>query len=552
MAPSSRESRSGSSTRRAEPSRRGIVLPGGAITGAALVVAALSIPYLVFAPASTDLAAQTFRADLWDAHGWVLWNDAWYSGHLVPGYSLIYPPLGALFGPRLVGVLSALVAAVAFAAFVRGRKPGYAADVAALWFALGMGAMLYTGRITFMLGTAFAMLAMLALPRVPLAALLAALAALASPVAGLFTAIAGAALVLSGRVREGLWLGAAASVATLALVLVFPVGGFQPFAFSGVWWVVAACGLAILFIPSELRVLRIGIAIYAALLVVLFVVATPIGSNGPRLGALLMGPVAAFALLDRRPKLVAILALPLLWWQLNSPVQDLRHGVGDSSTEASFYEPLLAQLDDRTGGVPVRIEVPATRERWEAVHVAERYPIARGWMRQLETDDTDTFTDQNLTPENYQRWLVDHGASYVALPRATLDYLSAEEGWLLSYSDLPYLREVWSDDDWTLWEVRPDAGGFEPGAALAAGGARVTELGPDGFSVAVPGPGEYPLRMRWTSYFEVSSGVACVEDAGGESTRLVVPESAAGPQTVDVDVRLSLDGVVGNNRPCPG
>ena len=29
-------------------------------------------------------------------HGWVLWNDAWYCGHTVPGYSLLYPPLGAL------------------------------------------------------------------------------------------------------------------------------------------------------------------------------------------------------------------------------------------------------------------------------------------------------------------------------------------------------------------------------------------------------------------------------------------------------------------------
>ncbi|MEO7197233.1 MAG: hypothetical protein ABIZ50_02040, partial [Solirubrobacterales bacterium] len=73
----------------------------------------MALPYLIFDPASTDLAAQTFRADLWSEHGWVLWNEAWYSGHLVPGYSLIYPPLGALLGPRLVGVVAAIVAAAA-------------------------------------------------------------------------------------------------------------------------------------------------------------------------------------------------------------------------------------------------------------------------------------------------------------------------------------------------------------------------------------------------------------------------------------------------------
>jgi hypothetical protein len=551
MERSSRASRSGSSTPRAE---RGASRGALTLAGAAAVVAALAIPYLILEPGSTDLAAQTFRADLWDRVGWVIWNDAWYSGHLVPGYSLIYPPLGGLLGPRLLGVIAALVAAIAFAAVARRLKPNYAGTAAALWFALGAGALLYTGRITFLLGAAFAMLALWALPRAPLAGLCAALAGLASPVAGLFIAIAGAALFLAGRRREGAWIGASTVVATAVMVLAFPVGGWQPFAFSSFWWVVLACLLALVFVPREHRALRIGIAIYALLLVVVFVIPTPIGSNAPRLGALLMGPVAALALLDRRPKLVAILALPLLYWQLIAPIEDLVHGIGDPATEASYYEPLLEQLDARSDGRPMRVEIPSTRERWEAVYVAPHYPLARGWLRQLETDATDDFTDEHLTPDLLRRWLDERGVSFVAVPHhTTLDYLSEEEEWLLGHYDLPFLDEVWADHDWTLWEVLPDDGGrFTPGAALADDGARITALGPDGFTVAVPGPGTYLLRMRWTSYFEVSEGDACVEDAGGQSTRLVVPDDASGSEEVRVDARLSAAGALGRDRSCSG
>lgn len=558
MGPSSRASRSGSSTRRPDVPARWRGFGIGVVGWAGLLAAAIAVPNLVFEPASTDLAAQTFRADLWSEHGWVLWNEAWYSGHLVPGYSLIYPPLGALLGPRLVGVVAAILAATAFAALARRHRPGRAATVASLWLAAGVAALLYTGRITFMLGFALGLLALLQLHRPPLAAALAALTALASPVAGLFLALSGAALVLGGRVREGLVLGAGATVATLALVLAFPVGGTQPFGLSSVWFVVVACLLALALVPSEMRTLRIGIALYCLLLVGLYLIATPIGSNAPRLGALLLGPIAVLALFDRRPRLLAIVAVPLLYWQMAAPVGDLLRGTGDPSTEAAFYEPLLAQLDDRTEGVPVRVEVPPTRARWEAVHVAERYPLARGWLRQLESDDIDDFREDSLTPEIYLDWLRANGVSYVAHSDADLDYLSEGEDDLLREGGLPFLREVWSDEVWTLWEVLPEGGEFAPGAALAGGAARVTELAPDRFSVVVPGPGQYPLRLRYTPYFTVAGGNACLEGGGDATTLLTVPAPGAGeagsrgPQTIEVDARLSLGELLRYERSCSG
>ena len=42
--------------------------------------------------------------------------------------------------------------------------------------------------------------------------------------------------------------------------------------------------------------------------------------------------------------------LPLLYWQLVAPVRDVRKAAGDDSTEAAFYEPLLAELDRLAAG----------------------------------------------------------------------------------------------------------------------------------------------------------------------------------------------------------
>ena len=86
-----------------------------------IAAAVLAVAYLLVAPSPADLAAQTFRADLFSAHGFLLWNDFWYSGHSLLGYSLIYPPLGALIGPRLVGVIAVIATAALFGALARAR-----------------------------------------------------------------------------------------------------------------------------------------------------------------------------------------------------------------------------------------------------------------------------------------------------------------------------------------------------------------------------------------------------------------------------------------------
>ena len=98
-----------------------------------LVAAILSLAYLLLEPSSADLAAQTFRSDLFASHGFLLWNNDWYGGHYLPGYSVLFPPLGAALGPRLVGALAAVTAAGLFSALTRHRY-GERARLANLWF----------------------------------------------------------------------------------------------------------------------------------------------------------------------------------------------------------------------------------------------------------------------------------------------------------------------------------------------------------------------------------------------------------------------------------
>src|SRR6478736_3383332 len=123
-----------------------------------VAAALLALAYLVWQPSSADLAAQTFRSDLFSSHGFLLWNDYWYGGHALPGYSLLFPPLGALLGPRLAGALAAVAAAALFGLIAR-RAYADRARLATLWFGAATATMLFTGRLTFALGVAIGLAA---------------------------------------------------------------------------------------------------------------------------------------------------------------------------------------------------------------------------------------------------------------------------------------------------------------------------------------------------------------------------------------------------------
>jgi hypothetical protein len=526
--------------------------PGPVILLAAALTAALSGIYLLWEPQTLDLSAQVFRADLWDEHGWVIYNDSWYSGHTVPGYSLLYPPLGAWLGPALLGVVCAVLAAIAFAA-IAYRAYGERAWVGALWFGLAATVSLYGGRITFALGLALGLLAVLALQRRrPFwAAVAAVAAALASPVAGLFTALAAAAVLIASRLqpvatrsrrrlnRTAAAVLVAAVLAILALAAAFPTSGFQPFTFDSFVWIPIACVVCFAVLPVGETTLRAAIVLYLLVSIAAFAFETPFGSNAIRFGAIFAGPVMALALYRRRPVVLLLLAAPLLWWQWAATFYDVRAASGDPATDAAYYAPLVAELEDLGDGRPIRVEIPPTRSRWESVYVAEHVPLARGWLRQMESADFNEFTDDRLSAVAYAKWLRGHGVDYVAVPDARLDYLAGDEARLVAGSGLRYLDEVWSNEHWVLWRVDP----------ADEQGVRLDSVEPDGYALTVPGPGRYLIRMRYSPYLQIVSGEGCLEPQGEESTLLTVP-AGAGLERVEVRASLTLGGLLGREPTC--
>jgi hypothetical protein len=505
-----------------------------------LVAAVFAVAYLVVAPSPADLAAQTFRADLFADHGYLIWNDFWYSGHSLLGYSLTYPPLGALLGPRVVGVLAAVASAALFGLLAR-RRYGDRAALGVAWFGAATATNLVSGRITYALGLALAMGSVLLLAgrRTAPAAALAVVASLTSPVAGLFAAFAAAigAWVSPPDRRGGIVVAGSAGVALVAISLAFSTPGWFPFAFTAYLPVVLFVAAVLVLVPREERWLRTGALAYGVLCTALLLVHSPVGANATRLGSMLAGPLLALVLVGRRPIALALVALPLVYWQWVAPVRDFVDQDSDPAVERSFYEPLLTELDRLVNG-PVRIEIPPTHDRWEANYVAPRYPLARGWLRQIEAPDIELFTGGDLTPTSYRLWLDDHAVSYVAVADARLDYIGEDEAALV-HGGLPYLRRVWRSPDWTLYRV------VRPAPLVAPAGATLDHVGPADFSLDAAEPGAYLVRIHYTPYWKVTSGAGCV-GRDGDWTTVRADRSGA----VSVTARLSLDGLLGVESSC--
>lgn len=471
-----------------------------------LPAALLAAVYLIWAPPSADLAAQTFRTELFEVHGFEVWSNAWYGGIHLPGYSLLFPPLASLFGIRLVGAVAVVAAAALFAALVRPHY-GDRARLAIWLFGLGAATNLFTGRLTFALGVALGVGALLAMDRgrPRWAAVLGVLTACASPVAGLFLAFCGGVLFVTGRRRDGLVVGIAALAATGFLALAFPTGGVEPFVGNTFKLITAATLILVLLLPRIESRLRVAAVLYIAMCLALFAIDTPVGGNATRLGALMAAPLLALGAWGRRPAwLVGLALLPLLYWQWVAPVRDLTDAVGEPSVEEAYYEPLLAELDARASDEPFRVHVPPTRNRWEANFVGREYPLARGWLRQAESDDFDLFQDGKLTPDAYRDWLDERGVAFVALSLgAEPDYLSEDEIDLVR-GGLPHLDEVWSNEDWELYEVADPV----PLAPVPI------ELGETGFSAGATSLGEFSVAVRFSPYYRVVEGKACVREHG--------------------------------------
>lgn len=502
-----------------------------------LVAAAFGIAYLIMEPSSADHAAQAFRSGLFEDEGLSAWNNLWFGGHHIPGYSVLFPLLGSLIGPRETAVLATVVAAVLFGA-IAYRRWGDRARLGVVWFAAGSSINLFTGRLAFALGIAIALAAVFATQRGwrPAGVVLAVLTPLASPVAALFLACAAVAHSVAERSRAGIELAVAALGTAVLLAFAFPEGGTEPFVASSFQPALLIALAVFIAIPKEERLLRYGVAAYAAALAGAFLIDSPMGGNATRMGALFLGPALAFGLWRRQKVMLALLAPFLVYWQFSPVVRDLETVVAQPSVESSYYAPVR----DYVRGVPHhqrhRVEVLPAEHHWEAAHVPRGIYIARGWERQLDRKLNALFyEDENgsLTSADYKVWLDELAVGFVAVPNSELDYAAEAEARLIA-DGLPYLKQDFVSADWTIYRVRDPA-------PLAFGAGDRVKLTPQGFVLIADSPGTIVVKVRWTPYWSIEEGTGCLEESTRGFTRVIVPEQGRLRIGVDFSPLRALD-----------
>src|SRR3954469_12028877 len=196
------------------------------------VAGALALLAVCLGWRGSDLPAQVFRSELVRRDGFVVWNSQWFGGHSMLSYSVLSPVAGSLTGPLAVGAISGVAAALLFERILRYAY-GRTVWLPAVWFALGPGANLIVGRVTFALGVAFAMGAVYALQRRRsiIGVALALLCALSSPLAGAFLALGGVAWACAHRERRtaALAVTAAALAPIVVIAVLFPNPGSEPY-----------------------------------------------------------------------------------------------------------------------------------------------------------------------------------------------------------------------------------------------------------------------------------------------------------------------------------
>ncbi|HEX4983488.1 MAG TPA: hypothetical protein VFV63_17410, partial [Ilumatobacteraceae bacterium] len=335
------------------------------------VVGVLAAVVVALPLEGNDYPAQVFHTVFAERLGDVF-NLHWFAGHHVAGYGILLAPVAAVLGIGATGIVSALVSSWAFDRLLVGL-PGR--RLASWWFGVGTIVNLLVGRLTFAMGLAVGLCALLALRRgrYPLAIALSAATMLGSPVAGAFLALAMAAWTLSDvgdRLWRGVGLGAACFGPYVVMMRLFPSGGWFPYHAQSFVIGVGISVLLLVLVPKQHRVIRLASALHIAAAVATMVLQTPMGGNINRLTMFFAGPILAAVMPVDRRKLLVLLVVPLFYWQWSPSFDAVIAAPTDPSRTAEYYAPLMAVLDDVADEHgPVRVEIVPTLRHWEVAEV---------------------------------------------------------------------------------------------------------------------------------------------------------------------------------------
>ncbi|HET7573038.1 MAG TPA: hypothetical protein VFJ77_10285 [Gaiellaceae bacterium] len=506
---------------------------------AAAVVAAL-LAWL--GPPGSDLAAHAYQRTLFLQHGFTLWNNFWYAGrYSFVTYSLLYYPLAALLGIRLLAVATVALAALAFAV-VLWREFGPASRWSSRTFAVVWGGIVLSAAFPFALGFALALLAIWALQgeRRWRFALLTALTLAASPLAFLLLAIVLAGVALDRRSALPRNVGPALAVAAAAategvLWRLFSDGGRFPFSLAEAAAAAAFCGAGLLFTwrVESARVLRFVFGVYLAAVVGAYLVPSELGENVARLRyAAIPLIVLVFSLRRWRPLVpgLAVVALAVAW-NVSPLVGSWLQGQADVTARSSTWPAPIAYLRSHLDP-GYRVEAVDTQGHWPAAYLADAgIPIARGWFRQ---DDFPVNAVLYGKPGAgaYLAWLRSLGVEYVVLANAPPDYSARVEARIVR-DGAAGLRPVFRSADVTVYRVpRPRP------IVTGPGDPRLVALTESTLRLRLSEGGSYRIAVRWSPYWTASDG--CLSRGGDGMLRL----RALGPREIRLAFRLNTDRVL--------
>jgi len=517
---------------------------------AAGVAAALAAVLAWFGPPGSDFAAHLYQSGVFHDHGFAVWNNFWYAGrYSFVTYSILYYPLAALLGIKLLAVASVATAALAFGV-VAAREWGPAARWSNRSFAVVWAGTVLSGAFPFALGSALALLALWALQagRRGRFALLTLLVLATSPVAFVLLAVILAGIGLSRAPRgEQLTLPlvtlAVATAVELVLLRLFPAGGRFPFSLSEFAAACVFCGLGIILTwrVRTAGVLRWTYVVYLAACTAAFLVPSSLGENIARLRYAAI-PIAILTLSLRRwrPLPVALLALALaVSWNLTPLAGSYVKTSADPAADPAYWAPAVQFLRGHLSP-SYRVEAVDTAGHWPAAYLpAAGIPIARGWFRQ------DDFPRNGLlyakfTRAGYVMWLRSLGVRYVVLPDAPLDYSAKEEGALVA-GGRSGLHLVFRSAHTAIYAV-PSPRRIVTGP----GSPRVLSLEQNEITLTLQGPGRYRIATNWSPYWSSSAG--CLSKRADGTVRLTTARGGVVRLDFLVNARGALAALEGGSE----
>jgi hypothetical protein len=502
-------------------------------------VAASLAAFLLWAtPPGIDWAAHAYQRTFLLQHGFQIWNNFWYAGrYSFITYSLIYYPLAALLGIKVLALASISSAAMAFS-IVLYRQWGRDSRVSSRTFAVLWVGIIGAAAFPFALAVSFALLAIWSLQegRRGRFALCAILTLAASPLAFMLLMIVMAGVVLSRRsirnVGVPIAIVAACCVGELLLFRLFGDGGRFPFKtlqlLPGIGF--AAVGLLVTRGVTTAKPLRGLFWIYLIAVLAAYVVPSSVGSNIERIRYCAL-PLAliAVALRGWRPlwMVVPVIALAAVW-NATPIVASFARANTDPEASPAYWQPAIDYLHPHLSP-SYRVEVVDTAEHWSAAYLPDAgIPIVRGWYRQSDFPQNQLLYAPKLAVAQYEAWLQRMAVRYVVLADAPPDYSSRAEAALI-LSGRTHLKLVYWNAHLLVYEL-PAAKPLIVGPAPAT----VLWMYPERIVAAFDVPGVYRVKVRWSPYWRASSG--CVSKTKDGMTRLVVRHAGL----VELGFRLSV------------